>query len=179
MVQPGDSWSPTGVRDGTWKTVEKPRCLDAYRPQSAKTLTNLLFLSLRVADAFSPTKGNTRSVKKLEDRKTDPLSLEGYVSSSLPKPPEKGKGECQLQCEPFRHCSWSARQPAWESPGALHHTGHTVGDPSFMVTGCLHQVHPRMFNCSLPTYLSMGPWPLAPCHPPSQMLSLHSVSPPS
>lgn len=48
-----------------------------------------------MSDAISPSKGNTRNVKKLEERKTDPLSLEGYVSSaSLPKPPEKGKGGC-------------------------------------------------------------------------------------
>ncbi|XP_035312818.1 guanine nucleotide exchange factor DBS isoform X1 [Cricetulus griseus] len=49
-------------------------------------------LPLPTLSSTSPTKGNTRNVKKLEDRKTDPLSLEGYVSSSLPKPPEKGKG---------------------------------------------------------------------------------------
>ncbi|XP_072832670.1 guanine nucleotide exchange factor DBS isoform X2 [Vicugna pacos] len=40
----------------------------------------------------SPLKGNTRNIKKLEERKTDPLSLEGYVSStSLPRPPDKGR----------------------------------------------------------------------------------------
>lgn len=64
----------------------------------------------------------------------------------MPKPPEKSKGECRLQCEPFRLCSWTAHQPAWESPGPRQ---HTVGDPSFTVTGCLHQAHPRMFTCSL------------------------------
>ncbi|XP_073068434.1 guanine nucleotide exchange factor DBS isoform X6 [Manis javanica] len=49
-------------------------------------------LPLPAPSSTSPSKGNTRNVKKLEERKTDPLSLEGYVSSaSLPKPPEKGK----------------------------------------------------------------------------------------
>ncbi|KAK2495670.1 hypothetical protein MC885_014263, partial [Smutsia gigantea] len=49
-------------------------------------------LPLPTLSSTSPSKGNTRNVKKLEERKTDPLSLEGYVSStSLPKSPEKGK----------------------------------------------------------------------------------------
>ncbi|XP_052607636.1 guanine nucleotide exchange factor DBS isoform X3 [Peromyscus californicus insignis] len=51
-------------------------------------------LPLPAPSSTSPTKGgNSRNVKKLEDRKTDPLNLEGYVSSSLPKPPEKGKDD--------------------------------------------------------------------------------------
>ncbi|XP_058132390.1 guanine nucleotide exchange factor DBS isoform X24 [Dasypus novemcinctus] len=50
-------------------------------------------LPLPASSNTSPSKGNTRNSKKLEERKTDPLSLEGYVNStSLPKPPEKGKG---------------------------------------------------------------------------------------
>ncbi|XP_036105609.1 guanine nucleotide exchange factor DBS isoform X6 [Molossus molossus] len=50
-------------------------------------------LPLPASSSTSPSKGNTRNIKKLEERKTDPLSLEGYVSSTtLPKPPEKGKG---------------------------------------------------------------------------------------
>ncbi|XP_016068364.1 PREDICTED: guanine nucleotide exchange factor DBS isoform X1 [Miniopterus natalensis] len=50
-------------------------------------------LPLPASSSTSPTKGNPRNVKKLEERKTDPLSLEGYVSpTTLPKPPEKGKG---------------------------------------------------------------------------------------
>lgn len=54
-----------------------------------------------MSDVFSPSKGNTRNVKKLEERKTDPLSLEGYVSSaSLTKPPEKGKGGCPQRPSP-------------------------------------------------------------------------------
>ncbi|XP_006253485.1 guanine nucleotide exchange factor DBS isoform X9 [Rattus norvegicus] len=50
-------------------------------------------LPLPTPASTSPTKGSTRNVKKLEDRKTDPLCLEGCVSSSLPKPPEKGKDD--------------------------------------------------------------------------------------
>ncbi|XP_045725694.1 guanine nucleotide exchange factor DBS isoform X2 [Mirounga angustirostris] len=51
-------------------------------------------LPLPVPPSTSPSKGSTRNIKKLEERKTDPLSLEGYVSpTSLPKPPEKGRDD--------------------------------------------------------------------------------------
>ncbi|XP_073743567.1 guanine nucleotide exchange factor DBS isoform X6 [Callorhinus ursinus] len=51
-------------------------------------------LPLPAPPSTSPSKGSTRNIKKLEERKTDPLSLEGYVSStSLPKPPEKGRDD--------------------------------------------------------------------------------------
>uniref|UniRef100_A0A2K5HJ98 Guanine nucleotide exchange factor DBS n=1 Tax=Colobus angolensis palliatus TaxID=336983 RepID=A0A2K5HJ98_COLAP len=50
-------------------------------------------LPLPAPTSTSPSRGNSRNLKKLEERKTDPLSLEGYVSSApLPKAPEKGKG---------------------------------------------------------------------------------------
>ncbi|XP_006883866.1 PREDICTED: guanine nucleotide exchange factor DBS [Elephantulus edwardii] len=50
-------------------------------------------LPLPVPSNTSPTRGNTKTSKKLEERKTDSLSLEGYGgSTALPKPPEKGKG---------------------------------------------------------------------------------------
>lgn len=55
---------------------------------------------LHVCDAASPSRGSTKNVKKLEERKTDPLSLEGYVGSSLPKAPEKGQGGCLEQSPP-------------------------------------------------------------------------------
>ncbi|XP_044937203.1 guanine nucleotide exchange factor DBS isoform X1 [Mustela putorius furo] len=52
-------------------------------------------LPLPAPPGTSPSKGTTRNIKKLEERKTDPLSLEGYVSpTSLLKPPEKGRGGC-------------------------------------------------------------------------------------
>ncbi|XP_032102167.1 guanine nucleotide exchange factor DBS isoform X9 [Sapajus apella] len=50
-------------------------------------------LPLPAPTSTSPSRGNSRNIKKLEERKTDPLSLEGYSSSApLSKPPEKGKG---------------------------------------------------------------------------------------
>ncbi|XP_063474611.1 guanine nucleotide exchange factor DBS isoform X9 [Symphalangus syndactylus] len=51
-------------------------------------------LPLPAPTSTSPSRGNSRNVKKLEERKTDPLSLEGYVSSApLTKPPEKGRDD--------------------------------------------------------------------------------------
>ncbi|XP_055464475.1 guanine nucleotide exchange factor DBS isoform X7 [Psammomys obesus] len=85
-------------------------------------------LPLPTPPSTSPTKGNTRNVKKLEDRKTDPLSLEGYVSSSLPKPPEKGKAsptspdkkakrhEVKSDPTPFGLRGWSKTSHSLEAP---------------------------------------------------------------
>ncbi|XP_032102164.1 guanine nucleotide exchange factor DBS isoform X6 [Sapajus apella] len=51
-------------------------------------------LPLPAPTSTSPSRGNSRNIKKLEERKTDPLSLEGYSSSApLSKPPEKGKDD--------------------------------------------------------------------------------------
>ncbi|XP_060989748.1 guanine nucleotide exchange factor DBS isoform X13 [Dama dama] len=50
-------------------------------------------LPLPAPASTSPSKGSTRNIKKLEERKMDPLSLEGYGGSMpLPRAPEKGKG---------------------------------------------------------------------------------------
>ncbi|XP_042111020.1 guanine nucleotide exchange factor DBS isoform X10 [Ovis aries] len=52
-------------------------------------------LPLPTPGGTSPSKASTRNVKKLEDRKTDPLSLEGYGGPPpLPRAPEKGQGGC-------------------------------------------------------------------------------------
>ncbi|XP_023408975.2 guanine nucleotide exchange factor DBS isoform X1 [Loxodonta africana] len=68
--------------------------LQAFREASQhRALEQSQSLPLPVSSHTSPSRGNTKAVRKLEERKTDPLSLEGYGSSaSLPKPPEKGKG---------------------------------------------------------------------------------------
>uniref|UniRef100_A0A8C9CTE3 MCF.2 cell line derived transforming sequence like n=1 Tax=Phocoena sinus TaxID=42100 RepID=A0A8C9CTE3_PHOSS len=49
-------------------------------------------LPLPAPAGTSPSKGNTKDVRKLEERKTDPLNLEGYVGPApLPRPPEKDR----------------------------------------------------------------------------------------
>ncbi|KAJ1077448.1 hypothetical protein K5549_019753, partial [Capra hircus] len=51
-------------------------------------------LPLPTPGGTSPSKASTRNVKKLEDRKTDPLSLEGYGGPPpLPRVPEKGQDD--------------------------------------------------------------------------------------
>uniref|UniRef100_A0A8C0DVZ9 SH3 domain-containing protein n=1 Tax=Balaenoptera musculus TaxID=9771 RepID=A0A8C0DVZ9_BALMU len=51
-------------------------------------------LPLPAPAGASPSKGNTKNVRKLEERKTDPLNLEGYVGPALlPRPPEKGRDD--------------------------------------------------------------------------------------
>ncbi|XP_021563764.1 guanine nucleotide exchange factor DBS [Carlito syrichta] len=68
--------------------------LQAYREASQhRALEQSQSLPLPASSSTSPSRGNARNAKKLEERKTDPLSLEGYVGSTPPpKPPEKGKG---------------------------------------------------------------------------------------
>ncbi|KAM5313220.1 guanine nucleotide exchange factor DBS isoform 4-T4 [Glossophaga mutica] len=86
-------------------------------------------LPLPASSSTSPSKGNTRNIKKLEERKTDPLSLEGYVSSTtLPKPPEKGKAsptspdkkakrhEVKSDPTPFGLRGWSKTSHPLEAP---------------------------------------------------------------
>ncbi|XP_059759440.1 guanine nucleotide exchange factor DBS isoform X2 [Balaenoptera ricei] len=51
-------------------------------------------LPLPAPAGTSPSKGNTKNIRKLEERKTDPLNLEGYVGPALlPRPPEKGRDD--------------------------------------------------------------------------------------
>lgn len=50
-------------------------------------------LPLPTPAGTSPSKASTRNIKKLEERKTDPLSLEGYGGPTpQQRAPEKGKG---------------------------------------------------------------------------------------
>nr|XP_054303013.1 guanine nucleotide exchange factor DBS isoform X11 [Pongo pygmaeus] len=86
-------------------------------------------LPLPAQTSTSPSRGNSRNIKKLEERKTDPLSLEGYVSSApLTKPPEKGKAsptspdkkakrhEVKSDPTPFGVRGWSKTSHSLEAP---------------------------------------------------------------
>ncbi|XP_055282708.1 guanine nucleotide exchange factor DBS isoform X2 [Moschus berezovskii] len=68
--------------------------LQACREASQhRTLEQSQSLPLPAPAGTSPSKGSTRNIKKLEERKTDPLSLEGYGGPTLlPRAPEKGEG---------------------------------------------------------------------------------------
>ncbi|XP_024204148.3 guanine nucleotide exchange factor DBS isoform X22 [Pan troglodytes] len=86
-------------------------------------------LPLPAPTSTSPSRGNSRNIKKLEERKTDPLSLEGYVNSApLTKPPEKGKAsptspdkkakrhEVKSDPTPFGVRGWSKTSHSLEAP---------------------------------------------------------------
>jgi len=69
-------------------------------------LTAMFFSFFHASDVISPSKASTRNIKKLEERKTDPLSLEGYGGPTpQQRAPEKGKGGC------------------WAEPGVPGHPG--------------------------------------------------------
>uniref|UniRef100_A0A8D0GTF5 MCF.2 cell line derived transforming sequence like n=1 Tax=Sphenodon punctatus TaxID=8508 RepID=A0A8D0GTF5_SPHPU len=51
----------------------------------------------------SPSRNMARNIKKLEERKTDPLSPEGHITSAAPKCPEKSKDDTVIS--PTSECS--------------------------------------------------------------------------
>ncbi|XP_058404498.1 guanine nucleotide exchange factor DBS isoform X3 [Diceros bicornis minor] len=102
--------------------------LQAFREASQhRALEQSQSLPLPAASSISPMKGNTRNIKKLEERKTDPLSLEGYVSSaSSPKPPEKGRGWSKTSHPseaPEDNDGWSSAEEAINSSDAEEEGG--------------------------------------------------------
>ncbi|XP_042111019.1 guanine nucleotide exchange factor DBS isoform X8 [Ovis aries] len=86
-------------------------------------------LPLPTPGGTSPSKASTRNVKKLEDRKTDPLSLEGYGGPPpLPRAPEKGQAsptspdkkakrhQVRSDPTPFGSRGWSKTSHPSETP---------------------------------------------------------------
>uniref|UniRef100_A0A8C0IG21 MCF.2 cell line derived transforming sequence like n=1 Tax=Bubo bubo TaxID=30461 RepID=A0A8C0IG21_BUBBB len=57
-----------------------------------RTLEQTQSLPLPTSSCTSPSRNHIRNTKKLEERKADPASLEGYGTTVAPKCPEKGKG---------------------------------------------------------------------------------------
>ncbi|XP_044526457.1 guanine nucleotide exchange factor DBS isoform X4 [Gracilinanus agilis] len=89
--------APTPEIKATWVneirkvlTSQLQACREASQHRALEQTQSL---PLPASSNTSPSKNQTKSVKKLEERKTDPASLEGYVSSaSVPKNPDKSKG---------------------------------------------------------------------------------------
>ncbi|XP_019385184.1 PREDICTED: guanine nucleotide exchange factor DBS isoform X1 [Crocodylus porosus] len=86
--------APTLEIKATWvKEIRKVLTsqLQAYREASQhRTLEQTHSLPLPASSCTSPSRNQTRNLKKLEERKTYPTSPEGYI---LPKYPEKGKDD--------------------------------------------------------------------------------------
>ncbi|KYO41331.1 hypothetical protein Y1Q_0006171 [Alligator mississippiensis] len=85
--------APTLEIKATWvKEIRKVLTsqLQAYREASQhRTLEQTHSLPLPAPSCTSPSRNQTRNLKKLGERKTYPTSPEGYI---MPKYPEKGKG---------------------------------------------------------------------------------------
>uniref|UniRef100_A0A673UCG6 MCF.2 cell line derived transforming sequence like n=1 Tax=Suricata suricatta TaxID=37032 RepID=A0A673UCG6_SURSU len=86
-------------------------------------------LPLPAPPSSSPSKGSTSNIRKLEGRKTDPLSLEGRVSAApTPRPPDEGRAsptspdkkakrhEVKSDPTPFGLRGWSKTSQPSEAP---------------------------------------------------------------
>ncbi|XP_020146103.2 guanine nucleotide exchange factor DBS isoform X3 [Microcebus murinus] len=73
-------------------TSQLQACRDASQHRALEQSQSL---PLPAAPGSSPSRGTARNIKKLEERKTDPLSPDGYVSAAPPPPkaPEKGRDD--------------------------------------------------------------------------------------
>uniref|UniRef100_A0A4X2JTL8 MCF.2 cell line derived transforming sequence like n=1 Tax=Vombatus ursinus TaxID=29139 RepID=A0A4X2JTL8_VOMUR len=88
--------APTPEIKATWVneirkvlTSQLQACREASQHRALEQTQSL---PLPTSSNTSPSKNQTKNVKKLEERKTDPASLEGYVSSaSVQKNPDKSK----------------------------------------------------------------------------------------
>ncbi|XP_039387204.1 guanine nucleotide exchange factor DBS isoform X14 [Mauremys reevesii] len=87
--------APTPEIKATWVneirkvlTSQLQACREASQH---RTLEQTHSLSIPAPTCTSPSRNQGRTVKKVEERKTDPTSPEGCVTSVAPKYPEKGK----------------------------------------------------------------------------------------
>ncbi|KAG6938895.1 MCF.2 cell line derived transforming sequence like [Chelydra serpentina] len=87
--------APTPEIKATWVneirkvlTSQLQACREASQH---RTLEHTHSLPIPASACTSPSRNQGRAVKKLEERKTDPTSPEGCVTSVAPKYPEKGK----------------------------------------------------------------------------------------
>ncbi|KAM7178614.1 guanine nucleotide exchange factor DBS [Macrochelys suwanniensis] len=87
--------APTPEIKATWVneirkvlTSQLQACREASQH---RTLEHTYSLPIPASTCTSPSRNQGRAVKKLEERKTDPTSPEGCVTSVAPKYPEKGK----------------------------------------------------------------------------------------
>ncbi|XP_008171437.2 guanine nucleotide exchange factor DBS isoform X23 [Chrysemys picta bellii] len=88
--------APTPEIKATWVneirkvlTSQLQACREASQH---RTLEQTHSLPMPAPTCTSPSRNQGRTIKKLEERKTDPTSPEGCVTSVAPKYPEKGKG---------------------------------------------------------------------------------------
>ncbi|XP_061852884.1 guanine nucleotide exchange factor DBS isoform X1 [Colius striatus] len=88
--------APTPEVKATWVneirkvlTSQLQACREASQH---RTLEQTQSLPLPASSCTSPSRNHIRNTKKMEERKVDLASLEGYGTTAAPKYPEKGKG---------------------------------------------------------------------------------------
>uniref|UniRef100_A0A8C3JMS7 MCF.2 cell line derived transforming sequence like n=1 Tax=Calidris pygmaea TaxID=425635 RepID=A0A8C3JMS7_9CHAR len=88
--------APTPEVKATWVneirkvlTSQLQACREASQH---RTLEHTQSLPLPSSSCTSPSRNHIRNTKKMEERKADLASLEGYGTAAAPKNPEKGKG---------------------------------------------------------------------------------------
>ncbi|XP_075595931.1 guanine nucleotide exchange factor DBS isoform X7 [Balearica regulorum gibbericeps] len=88
--------APTPEVKATWVneirkvlTSQLQACREASQH---RTLEQTQSLPLPASSCTSPSRNHIRNIKKMEERKADLTSLEGYGTTVAPKYPEKGKG---------------------------------------------------------------------------------------
>eukprot|EP00076_Gallus_gallus_P014525 XP_015133330.1 guanine nucleotide exchange factor DBS isoform X2 [Gallus gallus] len=95
--------APTPEVKATWVneirkvlTSQLQACREASQH---RTLEHTQSLPLPASSCTSPSRNNIRNVKKMDERKADLTSLEGYVTTVAPKYPEKGKDDTNSTSE--------------------------------------------------------------------------------
>uniref|UniRef100_A0A8B9C0A3 MCF.2 cell line derived transforming sequence like n=1 Tax=Anser brachyrhynchus TaxID=132585 RepID=A0A8B9C0A3_9AVES len=95
--------APTPEVKATWVneirkvlTSQLQACREASQH---RTLEHTQSLPLPASSCTSPSRNNIRNTKKMEERKADLTSLEGYVTTVAPKYPEKSKDDTSSTSE--------------------------------------------------------------------------------
>ncbi|POI32779.1 hypothetical protein CIB84_003469, partial [Bambusicola thoracicus] len=95
--------APTPEVKATWVneirkvlTSQLQACREASQH---RTLEHTQSLPLPASSCTSPSRNNIRNVKKMDEKKADLTSLEGYVTTVAPKYPEKGKDDTNSTSE--------------------------------------------------------------------------------
>ncbi|XP_039387197.1 guanine nucleotide exchange factor DBS isoform X13 [Mauremys reevesii] len=127
--------APTPEIKATWVneirkvlTSQLQACREASQH---RTLEQTHSLSIPAPTCTSPSRNQGRTVKKVEERKTDPTSPEGCVTSVAPKYPEKGKGWAKTSHSldaSEENDGWSSAEDPLNSSDAEEEEGEDGGE---------------------------------------------------
>lgn len=127
--------APTPEIKATWVneirkvlTSQLQACREASQH---RTLEQTHSLPVPAPTCTSPSRNQGRTVKKVEERKTDPTSPEGCVTSVAPKYPEKGKGWAKTSHSldaSEENDGWSSAEDPLNSSDAEEEEGEDGGE---------------------------------------------------